>query len=166
MMQSQLRPRWCHPAGLLQLDTVRHLFIQPQQTTARTERPSAYRHDDQTTRSHHSGVSPSSLVPCYCPHSFRIRTAGIQGTHYKFITQFAGERILKIGEHLAKLQAKWLIMSYAPFALDFCPQRFRTRRISKITCVLRTQTVADCCCVNRQVNVSLLSTNKTNIKLL
>ena len=41
--------------------------------------------------------------------------------HCKFINQFAGERIFKIGEHLAKLQAKWLIVSYAPFALDFCP---------------------------------------------
>ena len=35
----------------------------------------------------------------------------------KFINQFAGEIILKIGEHLAKLQAKRLIVSYAPFAL-------------------------------------------------
>jgi len=26
---------------------------------------------------------------------------------YTFITQFVGERIFKIGEHLAKLQAKW-----------------------------------------------------------
>jgi len=26
--------------------------------------------------------------------------------HYKFIIQFAGERNFKIGEHLAKLQAK------------------------------------------------------------
>jgi len=30
--------------------------------------------------------------------------------HYKCITKFAGERIFKIGEHLAKLQAKWLIV--------------------------------------------------------
>jgi len=42
--------------------------------------------------------------------------------HYKIIIQFAGERIFKIGEHLAKLglQAKWIIVLYAPFALDFC----------------------------------------------
>jgi len=48
--------RWCKdscdcvdviPAGLLQLDTVRHLFIQPQQTTACTERPSVCHYDDQ-----------------------------------------------------------------------------------------------------------------------
>ena len=77
--------------------------------------------------------------------------------HYKFVIHCAGERIFKIGEHLAKLQAKWLIVSYAPFALDFCPQRCRTRQISKITCLLRTETVTDCCCVNRQINVSLLS---------
>ena len=70
--------------------------------------------------------------------------------HYKFIVQFAGKRIFKIGENLAKLQAKWLIVSYAPLARDFCPQRRRTRRISKITCVLRTKTVIDRCYVNRQ----------------
>jgi len=43
--------------------------------------------------------------------------------YYTFIIQYAGERIFKIGEHLAKLQAKWLIDSCAPFALYFCPQR-------------------------------------------
>jgi len=52
--------------------------------------------------------------------------------HCKFINQFAGERTLKVGEHLAKLQAKWLIVLYAPFTLDFCPQKCRTRWISKI----------------------------------
>jgi len=46
--------------------------------------------------------------------------------HYKFIIHCADERIFKIGEHLAKLQAKWSILSYAPFAIDFCPQRCRT----------------------------------------
>ena len=66
--------------------------------------------------------------------------------HYKFITQFAGETIFfQISEHLLKVQAKWLIVSYAPFASDFCPQRRRTRWISKITCLLRTETVTDCC---------------------
>jgi len=53
--------------------------------------------------------------------------------HYKFAIHCEGERNFKIGEHLAKLQAKWLIVSYAAFALDFCPQRCRTRWISKIT---------------------------------
>ena len=51
---------------------------------------------------------------------------------YNYITQFAGERISKTSEHLAKLQANWLIVS---FALDVCPQRCRTGQISKITCV-------------------------------
>jgi len=41
---------------------------------------------------------------------------------HKFIILFSCERIFKIGEHLAKLQAKWLIVSYAAFALDFYPQ--------------------------------------------
>ena len=31
--------------------------------------------------------------------------------YYTFITHSASERILKIGEHLAKLQAKWLTVS-------------------------------------------------------
>jgi len=39
--------------------------------------------------------------------------------HYKYVIQFAGESILKICEHLAKVQAKWLIVSYAPFAFTF-----------------------------------------------
>ena len=55
--------------------------------------------------------------------------------YYKFITQSSGERIFKIGEYLAKLQAKWLIVSYAPFALNVCPQRCRARQINKTTCV-------------------------------
>jgi len=63
--------------------------------------------------------------------------------HCKFITQFAVERIFKIGERLAKLQAKWLIVSYAPFALHFYPQRYRTRQISETVCVLWTDTVAN-----------------------
>ena len=83
--------------------------------------------------------------------------------HCIYIFESAGERIFKIGEHLAKLQAEWLIVSYAPFALDVCPRRCRTRQISKITRAWRTETVVNCCYVNRQINVSLLS---TNIKLL
>ena len=78
--------------------------------------------------------------------------------HYKFVIHCAGKKFVKIGEHLAKLQAKWLIVSYAPFALDFCSQICRTRWISKITCLLRTETVTDCCYINRQINVTLLST--------
>jgi len=53
-----------------------------------------------------------------------------------------GERIFKIGEHLAKLQAKWLTVSYTPFVLHFCPERCsRSRQVSWITCVLQTETV-------------------------
>jgi len=43
--------------------------------------------------------------------------------YYTLIIQSASERIFKIGEHLAKLRVKWLIVSFAPFALHFCPQR-------------------------------------------
>ena len=45
-----------------------------------------------------------------------------ESLYYTFITHSADERIFNIGEHLAKLQAKWLTVSYAPFALHFCPQ--------------------------------------------
>jgi len=38
--------------------------------------------------------------------------------HYEVIIL---ERVFTIGKYLAKLQAKWLIVSYAPFALHFCP---------------------------------------------
>jgi len=50
--------------------------------------------------------------------------------YYTFIIHSASERIFKIGEHLAKLRAKWLTVSYTPLALHFCPQRCRSRQIS------------------------------------
>jgi len=53
--------------------------------------------------------------------------------------------------------------SCAPFALHFCPQRCWSRQISWIACVLRTETVTNRCYINKQINVSVLS---TNIKLL
>ena len=37
--------------------------------------------------------------------------------HYKFSTLYESKRNFKIGEHLAKLQAKWLIVSYPPICL-------------------------------------------------
>jgi len=43
--------------------------------------------------------------------------------YYKYIIQFVGERIVKIDQHFTKLQAKWLIVSYAPFAFNFYLQR-------------------------------------------
>ena len=52
--------------------------------------------------------------------------------YYTFFVYSAGERIFKIGEHLAKLRAKSLTLSYIiyPFALHFCPQRCRSLQIS------------------------------------
>ena len=50
--------------------------------------------------------------------------------YYTFIIHSAGERIFKIGEHLAKLRAKSLAVSYTPFAMHFSPQRCRSRQIS------------------------------------
>ena len=37
--------------------------------------------------------------------------------HYKFVNHCVREGIFKIREHLVKLQAKWLIVLYTPFAL-------------------------------------------------
>jgi len=74
--------------------------------------------------------------------------------YYTFIIHSAGERIFKIGEHLAKLQVKSLTVSYTQLTLHFCPQRCRSRQISWITCVLQTETVIKRCYVNRQINVS------------
>jgi len=74
--------------------------------------------------------------------------------YYTFIIHSAGERIFKIGEHLAKLRAKSLTVSYTQFSLHFCPQRCRSRQISCISCVLQTETVIKRCCVNSQINVS------------
>jgi len=107
---------------------------------------------------HHKYVA---TLPCEIPtlenwqqseYSKHLSCDGL--LRYKFISQFAGEKFLKTGKDFAELQAKRLIMSYATFALDFCPQRCRTRWISKITCVLRTETGTDCCHVNRQINAS------------
>ena len=42
--------------------------------------------------------------------------------YYTFIIHSAGERILKIGEHWAKLRAKSMTVSYTPFALHSCTQ--------------------------------------------
>jgi len=53
-----------------------------------------------------------------------------ESLYYTFILHSAGARIFKIGEHLAKLRAKSLTVSYTRFALHFCPQRCRSRQIS------------------------------------
>ena len=37
--------------------------------------------------------------------------------YYKSVNHCAGEKMFKIRELMAKLQSKWLIVSYAPFAL-------------------------------------------------
>ena len=51
--------------------------------------------------------------------------------NFTFIIHSAGERIFKIGEHLVKLRAKSLTVSYTlSYTLHFCPQRCRSRQIS------------------------------------
>jgi len=84
---------------------------------------------------------------------------------YKFIAQFDCERIFKIGEHLAKLQltGKMVDRVICPIRLRLLSSKMQNSPVSKITCVLRTETVTDCYYVNRQINVSLFS---ANIKLL
>ena len=42
--------------------------------------------------------------------------------YYEFITQFDNKSVFEIGKHLAQLQAKRLIVTYAPFTLHFCPK--------------------------------------------
>ena len=46
-----------------------------------------------------------------------------------------------------------------PLALEFCPQRCRTRWISTITSVWWTEAITDVVIVIGKINVSLLSTN-------
>ena len=73
------------------------------------------------------------------------------------------KEFLKSANMWRSYRQKCQMESYATFALDFCPLRRRTLRISKISCLLRTETVTACSYVNRQINMSLIS---TNIKLL
>jgi len=50
--------------------------------------------------------------------------------YYTFIIHSAGEKIFKIGKHLAKLWAESLTVSYPPFTMHFCLQRCISRQIS------------------------------------
>jgi len=59
----------------------------------------------------------------------------LKSLRYEFVIQFVGERMFKIGEHLRNCKMVECV------ALDFCPQRCRTRQISKISCVSQTETV-------------------------
>ena len=54
--------------------------------------------------------------------------------YYTFIIHSAGERIFKIGEHLAKLQAKWLTVSYTPLALQISPDKLNNLCITDRNC--------------------------------
>jgi len=47
--------------------------------------------------------------------------------YYTFNIHSPGERIFKIGKHLAKLWAKSLAVSHTSFAMHFCPERCRSR---------------------------------------
>ena len=64
---------------------------------------------------------------------------------------------------MAKLQAKWLIVSCTPFALHFYPQRCLSLQISWITCVLCTEIVTNQCYVNRQITVSIINKYQTTV---
>ena len=81
----------------------------------------------------HPGSPGQRAVKRVCSIAKHLSCDGL--LHYIHIFESAGERIFKIGKHLAKLQVKWLIVSYTPFALDVCPQKCRTRQISNTTCV-------------------------------
>jgi len=77
---------------------------------------------------HHSEIPISINDESQCSIAKNLRFDEL--LCYTFIIHSAGERTFKIGEHLAKLRAKSLTVSYTPFALHFCPQRSRSRRIS------------------------------------
>jgi len=70
---------------------------------------------------HHAEIPISLIDESQCSITKNLRCNEL--LYYTFIIHSAGERIFKIGEHLAKLRAKSLTMSYTPFALHFCPQR-------------------------------------------
>ena len=77
---------------------------------------------------HHSEIRIAINDESQCSIANNLRCDEL--LYYTFIIHSAGERIFKIGEHLAKLQAKSMSVSYTPFALHFCPQRCRSRQIS------------------------------------
>jgi len=45
--------------------------------------------------------------------------------YYTFIIHSVGERIFEIGKHLAKLQAKWLTVSYTPIRLSLLSSKMQ-----------------------------------------
>ena len=57
-----------------------------------------------------------------------------ESLYYTFIIHSAGERIFKIGEHLANLQAKSLTVSYTPFALHISPDKLNNLCITDKNC--------------------------------
>jgi len=79
---------------------------------------------------HHSEIRIAILMMNHNKGSIAKNLRCNELIYYTFIIHSAGERIFKIGEHLAKLRAKSLTVSYTPFALHFCPQRCRSRQIS------------------------------------
>jgi len=72
---------------------------------------------------HHSEIRIAINDESQGTHAKNVRCDEL--LYYTFIIHSAGERIFKIGEHLAKLWAK--------FALHFCPQRCRSRQIFQIS---------------------------------
>ena len=77
---------------------------------------------------HHSEIRIAINDESQCSIAKNLRCDEL--LYYTSVIHSAGERIFKIGEHLAKLQAKLLSASYTPFALHFCPERCRYRQIS------------------------------------
>jgi len=76
--------------------------------------------------------------------------------YYKFVSLLVKE-FFKISEHLAKLWTKWLF--HAPHSPWFTLRVF----LNDAELARRTETVTNCCYVNRQIHLTLLS---TDIKLL
>jgi len=75
--------------------------------------------------------------------------------YYTFIIYSAGERICKIGEHLAKLRAKSLTVIYS-IRLAFLSSKMQMSpdKLNNLCSLLQTETAIKHFYVNRQINVS------------
>ena len=74
----------------------------------------------QKTRHQTLGHNFTNNYPIFKIFSLADSVVNLQQIHVWIFHQVAGERICKIGEHLAKLWAKSLSVSYTPFTLHFC----------------------------------------------
>jgi len=87
-----------------------------------------------TPETHHSVFYRPDALPA---------TQQTASKYWMEMSENCQKKYFKIGKHLAKLQTTWLIVSYVPFALDFCPQRYRML-IGRLMWVYYQQ-ISNCC---------------------